>query len=189
MYRIHEICSIGRRYGKGATSLRPPRVIKAPPQRIRLSPLRRRGSGAVGTDRCTQVSGAPAEANQILLDRDPLQLPEVLGLQGKVLEEKRRRLDRAIGAIANAEKLTRSGKPAGAAVLKQIIEAIEMQSGIEDATEFMKNYYREDVWASFKARHRDWPSHKWKQLFREIESSLAGDPASPAAIPRFLRAS
>ena len=97
-----------------------------------------------------------------------------------MLEEKRCLLDRAIGAIANAEKIIQSGKPAGAAVLKEIIEAIEMQSQMQNDTEFMKNYYREEVWVDFRARHRDWPSREWNNLFRDIQSSLADDPASPA---------
>jgi hypothetical protein len=90
-----------------------------------------------------------------------------------VLEEKRRLLDRAIGAIANAEKLIQSGQPAGAVVLKEIIEAIEMQM------DFMKNYHRDEAWVSFKAHHRHWPSHEWNNLFRDIQSALAEDPASP----------
>jgi DNA-binding transcriptional MerR regulator len=124
--------------------------------------------------------GLPLKQIGILLDRDPLQLPEALRLQRRVLEEKRRLLDRALCAVVNAEKVIQSGKPAGA-VLKRIIEAIEMQTEVEDATEFMKNYYREDVWPGFKARHRDWPSLEWNRLFRDITSSLDEDPGTPRA--------
>jgi DNA-binding transcriptional MerR regulator len=119
--------------------------------------------------------GLPLKQIKTLLDRDPLQLPEALRMQRAVLEEKRCLLDRAIGAIANAEKTIQSGEPAGTAVLREIIEAIEMQ------TEFMKNYYREEAWVSFKARHRDWPSGGWSDLFREIEASLSADPSSQKA--------
>jgi len=181
MYRVHEFAQLA-----GDT-------VKALHHYDRLGLLKPRRSGSgyrlyVEQDlaRLEQIValtflGLPLKQIKILLDRDPLQLPEALGLQRKVLEEKRRLLDRAICAIANAEKVIQSGKPAGAAVLKQIIKAIEMQTDVEDATEFMKNYYREDVWASFKARHRDWPSREWNNLFRDIESSLEEDPASPAA--------
>ena len=125
--------------------------------------------------------GIPLKQIKVLLDRDSLQLPDALRLQRNVLEEKRQLLDRAICAIVGAEKIIESGKPASAAVLKQIIEAIEMQTEVEDATEFMKNYYRDEVWMSFKARHRDWPSQEWNDLFRDIKSALDQDPGSPEA--------
>jgi DNA-binding transcriptional MerR regulator len=124
--------------------------------------------------------GLPLKQIGILLDRDPLQLPEALRLQRRVLEEKRRLLDRALCAVVNAEKVIQSGKPAGA-VLKRIIEAIEMQTEVEDATEFMKNYYREDVWPGFRSHHRDWPSRDWNHLFRDITSALDEDPATQRA--------
>jgi MerR family transcriptional regulator, thiopeptide resistance regulator len=121
--------------------------------------------------------GLPLKQIKVLLDRDTLQLPEALRIQRIVLEEKRRLLDRAIGAVVKAERIIQSGKPAGAAVLKEIIEAIEMQTDAE----FMKNYYREEAWVSFKARQEDWPSQAWTGLFREIQSSLQEDPASVKA--------
>lgn len=174
-YRIHEFAQAA-----GVT-------VKALHHYDRLGLLKPRRSGSgyriyeeQDLERLEQIValkfvGLPLKQIKILLDRDPLQLPEALRMQRAVLEEKRRLLDRAIGAIANAEKTIQSGEPAGAAVLREIIEAIEMQ------TEFMKNYYREEAWASFKARHRDWPSREWNDLFRDIETSLADDPASPAA--------
>jgi MerR family transcriptional regulator, thiopeptide resistance regulator len=181
LYRIHEFAQIA-----GVT-------VKALHHYDRLGLLkpRRTGSGyriyeEQDLARLEQIValkflGLPLKQINILLDRDPLRLPEALRMQRNVLEEKRRLLDRAICAIGNAEKIIASGKPPDAAVLKQIIEAIEMQTEIQDATEFMKNYYREDAWASFKARHRDWPSHDWNDLFRDIESSLTEDPSSPTA--------
>jgi DNA-binding transcriptional MerR regulator len=123
--------------------------------------------------------GLPLKQVRILLDRDALQLPEALRMQRAVLEEKRRLLDRAIGAIESAEKVIHSGKPASAAVLKQIIEAIEMQTN-----QFMKNYYREEAWVRFSARHVDWPSRAWTELFGAIQSALSelsDAPASPKA--------
>jgi len=181
LYRVHEFAQIA-----GVT-------VKALHHYDRLGLLKPRRSGSgyriyeeQDLARLEQIValkflGLPLKQIKILLDRDPLQLPEALRMQRNVLEEKRRLLDRAICAIGNAEKIIESGKPADAAVLKQIIEAIEMQTEIQDATEFMKNYYREDVWPRFKTRHRDWPSHEWNRLFRDIESSRTLDPSSPAA--------
>ncbi len=125
--------------------------------------------------------GLPLKQIRILLDRDAPRLAEALHVQRTVLEEKRRHLDTAIAAIAAAESAIQSGKPAGTAVLKKIIEAIQMQSETRDAHEFMKNYYRGEAWARFQARHRDWPSPAWSDLFGDIASALGGDPASPRA--------
>jgi DNA-binding transcriptional MerR regulator len=139
LYRVHEFAQLA-----GVT-------VKALHHYDRLGLLkpRRAGSGYriyVEQDlaRLEQVValkflGLPLKQIKILLDRDAVKLPEALRLQRNVLEEKRRLLDRTICAIGNAEKIIQSGKPADAAALKQIIEAIEMQTEIEDATEFMKN--------------------------------------------------
>ncbi len=126
-------------------------------------------------------------------------------MQRTILEEKRRLLDRAIGAIANAETVVQSGQPPGAAVFRKIIEAIEMQVGTEDATEFMKNYYRGDAWVRFRERHRDWPSHQSGTICfatlhprsrrtrrtraRRISQRVGGSCAlaTAVAIPRFIR--
>ena len=121
--------------------------------------------------------GLPLKQIKALLDRDALQLPAALRLQRAELEDKRRLLDRAIAAIANAEKALHSGKPADAGILKKIIEVIQMPIG----TEFMKNYYREEAWARFQERHQVWPSEAWSDLFRDISASLHEDPASEKA--------
>jgi DNA-binding transcriptional MerR regulator len=113
--------------------------------------------------------GLPLKQVQHLLDRkDALQLPEALRMQRGVLEEKRRLLERAISAIEDAEKVLESGKPADAALLKKIIEVIEMQNGAE----VMKKYFSEEAWAKWKQRHAPWPSEKWLELFRDVETAL-----------------
>lgn len=121
--------------------------------------------------------GVPLKQIKALLGSDALQLPAALRLQRAELEQKRGLLDRAIAAIANAEEALRSGKPADAAILKKIIEVIEMPA----STEFMKNYYREEAWARFQKRHGNWPSEAWSQLFRDISDALGEDPASEKA--------
>ena len=125
--------------------------------------------------------GIPLREIRTLLDREALRLPEALSAQRAVLEEKRRLLDRAIAAISKAQELMRSGQPAGTPLLKEIIEAIAMQTEIHDATDFMKNYYREEAWSSFRARHREWPSDEWRKLFAEIQNALDEDVANEQA--------
>jgi DNA-binding transcriptional MerR regulator len=113
--------------------------------------------------------GLPLRQIQVLLDRkDALQLPEALRMQRGVLEEKRKLLDRAISAIEDAEKVLQSGKPADAALLKKIIEVIEMQNGVE----VMKKYFSEEAWKKWKQRQAHWPSEAWLNLFRDVEAAL-----------------
>jgi MerR family transcriptional regulator, thiopeptide resistance regulator len=175
LYRIHEFAQLA-----GVT-------VKALHHYDRLGLLKPRRSGAGyrlyaehDLARLEQIValkflGLPLKQIKILLDRDNPQLPEALRLQRTVLEEKRLLLDRAICAIVNAEQILQSGKQAGAAAIKRIIEAMEMQ------TEFMKNYYREEAWVHFKARHREWPSREWIELFRAIQSALTEGPAGDRA--------
>jgi MerR family transcriptional regulator, thiopeptide resistance regulator len=175
LYRIHEFAQLA-----GVT-------VKALHHYDRLGLLKPRRSGSgyriyVEHDlaRLEQLValkflGLPLKQIKILLDRDNPQLPEALRLQRTVLEEKRLLIDRAICAIVNAEEILHSGQQAGAAAIKQIIEAMEMQ------TEFMKNYYREEAWGHFKTRHREWPSREWAELFRAIQSALTDHPASDRA--------
>jgi len=125
--------------------------------------------------------GLPLKQIKVLLDCDSLQLPAALRLQHAELEDKRRLLDRAIAAMANAEKALESGKPADAGILKKIIEVIDMHSAMPTGTEFMKNYYREEAWARFQERHHVWPSQAWSDLFGDISASLHEDPESEKA--------
>src|SRR5438034_1967514 len=124
--------------------------------------------------------GLPLRQIRLLLDRkDALQLPEALRMQRGVLEEKRKLLDRAISAIEDAEKVIQSGKPADAALLKKIIEVIEMQNGAD----VMKKYFSDEAWARWKQRQEHWPSERWIELFRDVETALAQneDPTSKQA--------
>jgi hypothetical protein len=111
----------------------------------------------------------------------------VLRAQRRALEEKRRRLDHAIGAIASAERSIEPGKPAEAAVLRRIIEVIEMTDHAED----MRKYYSDDAWAELTRRReamtekiRDIAmegTRKWQTLFADVKASLDEEPASPKA--------
>src|SRR5581483_7445936 len=122
--------------------------------------------------------GLPLKQIKLLLDRkDALQLPEALRMQRTVLEERRRLLDRAIDAIEDAEKVIQSGKPADAALLKKIIEVIEMQNG----TEVMKKYFSEEAWGKWKQHHAQWPSQAWIELFEDVKASLGREPDSKTA--------
>lgn len=131
--------------------------------------------------------GLPLKQIKAVLDRDARALPDVLRAQRRALEEKRRRLDQAIGAIADAEASIQPGRPAEAAVLKRIIEVIEMNDHGED----MKKYYTDEAWAELTRRRGEMTAEtraaaeegtrKWQALFKDVEAALDEDPASPGA--------
>lgn len=117
--------------------------------------------------------GLPLKQIKNLLDADPSSLPDLLRIQRLALEAQRRRLERAIGAIGNAERAIRPG----VWVIETLIEVIEM----EDRVDLMKRYFSEDAWASVRHHYEEWPSGPWRALYREVEASLDLDPASAAA--------
>jgi DNA-binding transcriptional MerR regulator len=128
--------------------------------------------------------GLPLKRIKNLLERDTRELCDVLPSQRRALEEKRRRLDQAIGAIRDAERIIKPGRQTDAAVLKKIIEVIEMQ----DNAEFMNKYYSEEAQAKMAERRAEWnpelqeqASAAWTALFRDVEAALGEDPASEKA--------
>jgi MerR family transcriptional regulator, thiopeptide resistance regulator len=130
--------------------------------------------------------GIPLRQIKTLLDRSALDLPDALRLQRRVLEDKRSLLDRAINAIRDAEKAMRPGKPADTALLKKIIEVIEMQ----DNMNWSKQYYSEEAQAKIEERKALWSpelqervTREWTELFRDVEAAIAQDenPTGPKA--------
>jgi DNA-binding transcriptional MerR regulator len=135
--------------------------------------------------------GLPLKQIRAVLNRDSRPLGEVLGAQRRALEEKRRRLDRAIGAITAAERAIQPGQPADSALLRGIIEAI----GMSDQQEEMRKYYSDEGWSELSRRRealtekvreaaRDAAmegTRKWLALFADVTASLDADPAGPAA--------
>ncbi len=128
--------------------------------------------------------GLPLKQIKELLDGDTRGLGDVLRSQRRALEEKRRWLDKAINAIREAEQTLRPGEPPDSAVLKKIIEAIEMQEN----TDFTKTYYNEAAQEKLAARRKNWnpklqeeATKAWTELFRDVEATLGEDPAGAKA--------
>jgi MerR family transcriptional regulator, thiopeptide resistance regulator len=122
--------------------------------------------------------GLPLKRIKTLLDRDNLELAEALPRQRLVLEEKRKLIDRAIQAIQDAERTLANGQRPDAAILKKIIEVIEMQ----DNPKWSEQYYSEESLAKLKSR--EWTpemqaesTKKWNDLFADVEAALEEDPA------------
>jgi DNA-binding transcriptional MerR regulator len=125
--------------------------------------------------------GLPLRQIKMLLDRDPLELPDALRMQRLVLEQKRCLLDRAIRAIQDAESAVRPGQQTDAAVLTKIIEVIEMQ----DNTDWMMRYQNDAAKAKLATRRQEWTpelqervSKQWMELMAEVGTALGEDPAS-----------
>ena len=117
-----------------------------------------------------------------LLEREKLDLSAALRMQRKVLEQRRTLLDRAIRAIREAERVVKPGRETDAAVLKKIIEVIEMQ----DNTDWMLKYHTPEGRRKVEARRQLWSpelqervSKQWSDLIAECQTALGEDPASP----------
>jgi DNA-binding transcriptional MerR regulator len=128
--------------------------------------------------------GLPLKRIKTLLDRDNLELAEALPRQRLVLEAKRKLIDRAIHAIEDAERTLATGQRPDSAILKKIIEVIEMQ----DNPNWWERYYSQEAWEKIGARKALWSpelqervSKQWTDLFREVEASLGEDPAGAKA--------
>lgn len=134
--------------------------------------------------------GLPLRQIKKLLDREGRPLADVLRGQRRALEEKRRRLDRAIQALADAEPAIGSTPAADAALLRHIIEVIDMQSNNE-AEETMRKYYSDAAWGELARRRAEMTpqqrvavedsARRWQALFADIEASLGEDPAGQKA--------
>ncbi|MCA1582720.1 MAG: MerR family transcriptional regulator [Acidobacteria bacterium] len=163
--------------------------------RVGLLAPRRTGSGyRIYTDRdlerleqivALKFLGFSLKEIRALLRQDAPSLAEVLRAQRGALEEKRRRLDLAIEAIGAAERSIAPGRPAAAAVLKRIIEVMEMEKND------WKKYYTDAAWAKLAAKRdvrapqaqqaQEAATRAWADLFHDVEASLDRDPGSPEA--------
>ena len=126
--------------------------------------------------------GLPLKRIKTLLERDNLDLLDALPRQRLVLEAKRKLIDRAIRAIEDADRTLAAGQRPNAAVLKKIIEVIEMQ----DNSSWAENYYSEEALAKLKKREwtpemQEQTTKKWTELFSEVEAALGEDPAGDKA--------
>jgi MerR family transcriptional regulator, thiopeptide resistance regulator len=114
-----------------------------------------------------------------LLNGGPLRLQEALGIQRRLLIEKRQMLDRAIQAIGEAERAALAPGETGAA-LRKIIEVIAMETN----NDWMSKYHTEESKAKVEARKHLWSpelqervSRQWSELIADVEAALGEDPA------------
>ncbi|HEX6464096.1 MAG TPA: MerR family transcriptional regulator [Vicinamibacterales bacterium] len=127
--------------------------------------------------------GLPLKDIRRLLDGPPRSLGSALHAQRAVLEEKRRLLDVAVEAIRDTERLLAAGHTLDAALLKGLMEAIDMQNHVDA----LKQYFSNEAWTTLSRLREKHDGERtsvvasWSALFREAESLLAEDPESPKA--------
>ena len=128
--------------------------------------------------------GIPLKQIKVMLDCNGSGLAEALRSQRMVLEEKRQLLDRAIQAIGRAEQSFATGGRPDTAILKKIIEVIEMQNN----NDWSEKYYSPEARAKIKARQTGWTpelqakaQQDWLDLFHDVEAALGEDPGSKKA--------
>src|SRR5215469_5461174 len=139
--------------------------------------------------------GIPLKQVRRMFQRGTSAMSDSLQMQRRVLEEKRRLLDSAIRAIEEAEKNTAPGNRPDSAILKKIIEVIEMQ----DNMDWSKKYYSEAAQAKIEERKKLWSpenqerwSQEWSDLFRDVEAALGegftgGDPQITAGLAKMYQ--
>ena len=96
--------------------------------------------------------------------------------QRKAIEDKQAHLGRALRAIRAAEHTVDSGQPVDPAILKRIIEVINVQHDIE----LMKRYYSEEAWERRRQYTRR-AAAEWQALYREVRALIGTDPGSDQA--------
>lgn len=121
-----------------------------------------------------------------LLDRKGSGLSAALRAQRTTLEEKRRRLDAAIQAIAKAEGIASAGSRPEWETFQKITEEIQMQTN----TDWMKKYYNDEAQKLIAERGKLWNADlqkkaeaDWSALIKDIEAAAADglEPTSPRA--------
>jgi DNA-binding transcriptional MerR regulator len=131
--------------------------------------------------------GLPLKDIKGVVNRDGRPLSDVLRAQRRALEETRRRLDRAIAAIADAERSLTAGQPLDPAIARRIITSIDMQ----DNRDAMQKYHSDEGWAEVERRRREMTpdqhkaaedgTRKWLGLFKDVEAALGEDPTGANA--------
>jgi MerR family transcriptional regulator, thiopeptide resistance regulator len=123
-----------------------------------------------------------AQIGRLLKRQSPL--ADTLRRQQRVLAEKRRHLDAAIGAITRAEQALQSAGEPDWGLFVDIVKEIEMQ----DNADWSKKYYTPEAQAKVEERKARWNpelqaqvTKDWTELLRDVAAALDQDPAGPTA--------
>jgi DNA-binding transcriptional MerR regulator len=119
--------------------------------------------------------GIPLKQMGVLLGRGVGSMESTFRQQREILDDQRRRLDRAVQALADAEASVASGT-APDIVLQKVIRAISLQD-----IDVMRKYFTDETWAKGREHFDDWPSRDWQALYRDVAAALGTDPAGATA--------
>ena len=128
--------------------------------------------------------GIPLFQIRELLRRKDTDLASTLRQQREILAEKRDHLDRAMQAIARAERVVSGGGSPDWEPFRKVIEVIQMQT----RKDWMKRYYTEEQLASLRQR---WTPEvqaesekSWAALVKDTEAAMANGavPSSEAGL-------
>ncbi|MDB5034701.1 MAG: transcriptional regulator, MerR family [Chlorobi bacterium] len=107
-------------------------------------------------------------------------LPAMLRMQRKIMEERREQLEKAIRAIVTAESIVAAGGEPDWETFTYIIEVVTM----ENNKEWMSQYYSDEQLAKLAERREELTpegmrkaNQDWADLIKEVEGSLDEDPA------------
>lgn len=127
-----------------------------------------------------KLVGFPLRQIKELLDQSTLELPAALRFQRQIVEEKRRRLDQTLQAIAEAEWVLANENNGRWDALKKIIEVIEMS----ESWDWVKRYYTQEQLDELAKRGTPEVlargQQAWSELIREVEAAV-GDGEDPAS--------
>jgi DNA-binding transcriptional MerR regulator len=112
--------------------------------------------------------GLPLRQIGRLLKRET-PLAEALRRQQRVLAEKRRQLDAAIGAIARAERSLEPAQEPDWGLFVQIVKEIEMQND----TQWSKKYYSPEAQARIEERKQQWNPELQAEVTRDWNALIA----------------
>jgi len=128
--------------------------------------------------------GFPLKQIKDILDQGSFDLARELQRQREAIVEQRSRLDLAIKAIENVERVLASTDEPDWEVFAGIIEVINMQNDME----WTDKYYSEEAKQKLAERAATVPrevienaQQDWPALIKEVEASLGEDPASDKA--------
>jgi len=171
-YRIHEFASLA-----GVTVKTLHHYDRVGLLKPRRTETRYRVYTASDLERLRQILalrflGLPLRRIRELLAPGAPRLHLALRQQRQVLEEKRRLIDRAIGALATAERGLEATPGDTSGILQTLITVIGMHDSIDE----MRKYYSDEAWASWRHHYEEWPSAEWQALYRDINAALDANP-------------
>jgi MerR family transcriptional regulator, thiopeptide resistance regulator len=175
-YRVHEFAALA-----GVTI----KALHHYDRRGLLQPKRTAAGYRVYEDddllRLQQIVGLKFIGLSLIQIRDVLHggvlpLRDALRAQEAALGDRVRQIDRARKAIAQAQQRIDAGETSHAAILAELIQVLAMPH-----MSMLKQYFSDDAWTRWTAKHRSWPSAAVREFYTEVQQHLDEDPAGPEA--------